>query len=112
MPLRHAKRPLAGPNRRYTMLLLVLVLCAAYWLLSWSPGRNRIVEVAPLLKAGHTSVTHHEFGFKTLIRRGDGVTFPKKGQTCRLDYTGYLTNGNVFDSSRVHTTWHLHVSPM
>eukprot|EP00540_Astrosyne_radiata_P003139 CAMPEP_0116836246 /NCGR_PEP_ID=MMETSP0418-20121206/7990_1 /TAXON_ID=1158023 /ORGANISM="Astrosyne radiata, Strain 13vi08-1A" /LENGTH=108 /DNA_ID=CAMNT_0004465995 /DNA_START=87 /DNA_END=413 /DNA_ORIENTATION=+ len=30
---------------------------------------------------------------------GDGVTFPKPGDKLVMHYTGYLTNGQVFDSS-------------
>jgi len=31
---------------------------------------------------------------------GDGKTFPKTGQTVIVHYTGTLTNGNKFDSSK------------
>ena len=34
------------------------------------------------------------------VKAGDGVTFPKPGQTVVAHYTGTLTNGSKFDSSR------------
>lgn len=34
------------------------------------------------------------------ISSGDGRTFPKRGQTCVVHYTGMLEDGKKFDSSR------------
>ena len=37
---------------------------------------------------------------KETTKPGDGVNFPQKGQRCSMHYTGTLTDGSKFDSSR------------
>jgi len=35
-----------------------------------------------------------------IFAAGDGINYPKTGQTVIVHYTGYLSNGTQFDSSR------------
>ncbi len=36
---------------------------------------------------------------KTVLRKGDKINFPKKGDTVSVRYTGKLENGQVFDTN-------------
>jgi FK506-binding protein 1 len=35
-----------------------------------------------------------------IVRVGDGLTYPRKGNVLRVHYVGYLDDGEKFDSSR------------
>ncbi|KAG0374267.1 FK506 binding protein proline rotamase rapamycin-binding protein [Mortierella sp. AD032] len=37
---------------------------------------------------------------KTVIKAGDGINFPKEGDTVSMHYVGTLADGTKFDSSR------------
>jgi hypothetical protein len=37
---------------------------------------------------------------KEVLSTGDGMHFPTRGQQCTMHYTGTLTDGSKFDSSR------------
>ncbi|XP_077907678.1 LOW QUALITY PROTEIN: peptidyl-prolyl cis-trans isomerase FKBP1A [Ictidomys tridecemlineatus] len=62
------------------------------------PGRSRSTPpVAP--PAQSAAATTMGVQVET-ISPGDGRTFPKRGQTCVVHYTGMLEDGKKFDSSR------------
>ncbi|XP_042639527.1 peptidyl-prolyl cis-trans isomerase FKBP1A [Orycteropus afer afer] len=72
-------------------------------------GRGRAAEPPPGLLWVHAarraarpaSVAAAAMGVQVeTISPGDGRTFPKRGQTCVVHYTGMLEDGKKFDSSR------------
>ena len=40
-----------------------------------------------------------------IFAAGDGINYPKKGNTVVLHYSGYLPNGKLFDSVRFITAY-------
>ncbi|KAJ3402641.1 hypothetical protein HDU80_004906 [Chytriomyces hyalinus] len=63
------------------------------------PKLQPVNNPAPPPKAGFAHVYPESGVDVEVVKEGDGVTFPKKGDTVTIHYTGKLKDGTKFDSS-------------
>ena len=75
------------------MLTRVLLLSLAL------PAASFVATSRSLTGARSTPAVNMGVTVKT-TKAGDGKNFPQAGQMCKVHYTGKLTDGTTFDSSR------------
>jgi FKBP-type peptidyl-prolyl cis-trans isomerase len=121
MPRRHITKPKSTIRLTYLAFFVLVVLALTYFLYaaptvteSPVPVKEEIVaaQVQPVAASKPAAilpvpspapvpdVTKTEGWTKLIIKKGDGLHFPKKGDRVKVDYTGSLLNNKVFDSSR------------
>lgn len=61
--------------------------------------KEQAVEVASVEKEAAKDDEVPKFT-KVITGKGDGLNFPKKGDSVSVWYTGTLTNGKVFDTNK------------
>ena len=74
-------------RRGLLLLLLIGTLCSLYFVFSANTFTKKDIIV-------------NKYWSKTITKFGDGMNIPMKGDVITIDYTGTLTSGKVFDSSR------------
>jgi len=62
-------------------------------------GGEERAMIAEKLGIDLADMVHHESGLEWVVRKEGTGEVPKKGETIRAHYTGYLLDGKKFDSS-------------
>jgi len=78
----------------------ILLVCACVLLLGWTPGQSRTIPPPADVKGPPAGAEFTASGLASrLLEPGHGMAYPEATDRVKVHYTGWTTDGKMFDSS-------------